>query len=511
MEYELKGDYFDGQFYLETSPHSLTGREASDGLIEKYCPANIEQKLWLCTIDHKHIDKVLESAQGGFKTWKKLSVDERCTYLNKYKECVVQRKDEIARAIALETGKPLWESQTEVNGVIAKVDVTIKDSLDRIKTQQYENIMPNTNGTVYYKPLGPCVVIGPFNFPCHLANGQILSALAAGNSVIFKPSEKTIYAPQLLMECFHQAGFPKGVVNFINGAAETAKRLVRDKSVKGIYFTGSVEVGKSILELASSDLSKLVALELGGKNTSIVHSDASMDHALAELLNACFLTSGQRCVSTSKVAIHKSLREPFLEKFHALAKKIIIDHPIDYQVEPFMGPLIDARSCEHYVSFMGMAKREGAEEVMRGKQLTDKMYKGYYVSPSIHFVEKPDPKSHFLNTEIFGPNCIFTEYNEIEEAIDFANYGDYGLAGSIFTNDQEIAKKCIDEIDVGIFNVNRSTVGASSRLPFGGVKDSGNHRPAAVAMIDSCVHPLSSLQINKLEESVDFKKIKGLA
>jgi succinylglutamic semialdehyde dehydrogenase len=240
--------------------------------------------------------------------------------------------------------------------------------------------MPNTTGHIIYKPIGPTLIIGPFNFPCDLANGQILSALIAGNSILFKPSEKTCYSAQLLIECFHSSGFPSGVINLIQGDGEVARRLLKEKALKGVFFTGSKEIGKKILDITHNDLSKLVSLELGGKNTTILHHDSNIEHALLELLKACFLTTGQRCTSTSIVAIHKNIYESFISRFHDLTKKIIIGHPVEYTREPFMGPLVDQVALDAYLLFMGMAKREGIQEIMRGKQL-DKTKKGYYVYP----------------------------------------------------------------------------------------------------------------------------------
>jgi len=508
MRFEIKGDYFNGQFNLQAKPGSLTGREACDEVIEKFSPANLEDMLWVCPVDYRHIDAIVESAQKGFHYWKKISFEERSNYLKKYQECLLTRKNKIATAISLETGKPLWESHTEVDAVIAKIDITINESLKRIQTLTFKNIMPDTTGEVHHRPIGPCLIIGPFNFPCHLANGQIVSALLAGNSIIFKPSEKTIYSAQLLIECFHEAGFPNNVINFINGSGEVAKRIIKEKSIKGIYFTGSKEVGKSILELTHQDLTKLVALELGGKNTSIVHCDANLDHALAELIKACFLTSGQRCVSTSKIAVHASIKDELVDRFHQLAKRIIIDHPIEFEQEPFMGPLIDKKSLENYLVYMGMAKREGFDEIMRGKQL-EKKFQGYYVSPSIHYIDSMKDEGHFLGSEIFGPNCVFLPYNDIEQAIKITNASEYGLATGVFTSDDKIFRHCLEEIDSGIINLNRATAGASSKLPFGGVKNSGNYRPAGVSMIDSCVHPVSSLLL-EAQQKVDFNKITGI-
>ncbi|MCY4524878.1 MAG: aldehyde dehydrogenase family protein, partial [Halobacteriovoraceae bacterium] len=211
----------------------ISGLHVVDEIITKYCPANTDFKLWECPVDLNHIDQVIDSAKQGFKTWKKIKLDERVNYLKNYQKEVTLIKDKLAEAIAFETGKPLWEACTEVNGVIGKVDVTINESLPRITTKSIKEIFPQTDGIVLFRPIGPCFIIGPFNFPCHLANGQILSALVAGNSIIFKPSEKTCYSAQLLIECFHKAKFPKGVVSLLHGRGETARRVLRNKAIKG--------------------------------------------------------------------------------------------------------------------------------------------------------------------------------------------------------------------------------------------------------------------------------------
>ncbi len=504
MKYNILGNYFLGSFHL---PPTI-GPHAVENIINRFCPADLSMSLWETPVDYRDVEKVIDSASAGFKTWKKITQEERNIYLKKYQEEVSKRKDEIAIAISYETGKPLWEAKTEVASVIAKINVTIEDSLPRISNKNFENIMPKTNGHIYFKPIGPSLIIGPFNFPCHLANGQILSALAAGNSIIFKPSEKTCYSAQLLIECFHSANFPKGVINLLQGDGEIARRLLKEKSIKGVFFTGSKEIGKKILEITHHDLSKLVSLELGGKNTTILHHDANLDHALQELIKACFLTSGQRCTSTSIVAIHRSIHQSFIEKFHEISKKIIIDHPIEFAREPFMGPLIDQASLDTYLLFMGMAKREGFQEIMRGKQL-EKNKKGYYVSPSIHLGERWNNDSIFLHSEIFGPNVTFIPYDTIEEAISIANASEYGLAASIFSKDINNYKLCVEEIDSGLVNFNRSTVGASAKLPFGGVKNSGNYHPAALTTIDSCVYQMSSLEVLS-DEADDISTIIGL-
>lgn len=506
MKYEIKGNYYHGTFHLPKSD----GKDNIISFIERYCPANTEELLWSCPIDLKAVDHVIESAISGFKFWKQLPIEERIGFLRKYQENLAKRKDEIARAISYEMGKPLWEAYTEASSLISKVDVTISDSLPRVKDLHFENIMPETNGHVFYRPLGPSLVIGPFNFPCHLANTQILSALITGNSVIFKPSEKTCYSAQLMMECFHHASFPRGVVNMIHGLGETANRLTKSRDIKAVFFTGSKEVGLKILENTHTDLNKLVALELGGKNPAIIHEDADIELSLQEMVRGCYLTTGQRCTSTAIVFLHKKHLNYFVENFHALSKRVIVDHPVEYETEPLMGPLVDQRALDTYLLFMGMAKREGIEEIMRGKQL-EKKFKGYYVSPSIHLAEKWSTKSLFLLSEIFGPNCTIVPYSEIEEVFEAIKTIEYGLASCVFTKSQSVFHKCIENIDSGLINLNRSTCGASPKLPFGGVKNSGNYRPAAVATIDSCVYQMASLEAyqarpSKLSDIVGLKQ-----
>ena len=485
MQMQLKGDYFNGRF----TGHDLS--KAQEKIIKK-SPADLTQTLWEVGIHYDHIDAVIESAQKGFETWRKIKLEDRITYLKKYQEIVRSKRDEIAMALALEVGKPLWEAKTEAMALDTKVSVTITDSYERIKQTTIKEVMPKIDGHVVYKPLGPSFVIGPFNFPCHLANGQILSALLAGNSIIFKPSEKTIYCAQLMMECFAEAGFPEGVINFINGTGYTASKITSDKRIKAIYFTGSKNVGLKILENTHQDLNKLVALELGGKNSTILHHDTNISHALPELLRASFLTSGQRCTSTSMILVHRKIEQEFINQFKAVTERIRVGHPLS-QPDPFMGPLIDEQAMNLYFEFTGFGKAEGAEEIVAPRRL-DVGYDGYYVSPSIHYAKNPDLNGKFIQEEIFGPNCFFVPYDDIEEAIKIANSTQYGLAASVFTRSSEIYQLCLRDIDAGLINLNRSTVGATARLPFGGLKNSGNHHPAAVSMIDHCVGTVASLE-----------------
>lgn len=504
MKMTLKGDYFNGQFSHPNGVDSVIGAQEK---LKKHSPADLDQLLWEAPVFYDHIESVIHSAQKGFEIWRKTSFEERINYLKKYQEAVKKKKDDIAMALALEVGKPLWEAKTEAAALESKVTVTITDSFERIKQKTIKEVMPKIDGHVISKPLGPSFIIGPFNFPCHLANGQILSALLAGNSIIFKPSEKTIYSAQLMMECFHEAGFPEGVINFINGTGYTASKITGDKRIRGVFFTGSKAVGQRILENTYKDISKLVALELGGKNSTIIHHDVNITHALPELLRAAFLTTGQRCTSTSMILVHKKVEQEFIDQFKKLTERIRVGHPTKSTPEAFMGPLIDEHAQKLYFDFCKAGVDEGAEEIFSPKIL-DVGHRGYYVSPSIHYAKKPNLQGKFIQEEIFGPNCFFVPYEDINEAIAIANCTEYGLAASVFTRDPKIYELCLRDVNSGLINLNRSTVGATARLPFGGTKNSGNHHPAAVSMIDSCVNTVASLET--IDDSSKVSDIVGL-
>ncbi|MBY0518646.1 MAG: aldehyde dehydrogenase family protein [Bacteriovoracaceae bacterium] len=500
MHMVLKGDYFDGQWHSpSTAPN--------ENIIKK-SPADLSKTLWEAKVWHAHTDAVVDSAIKGFETWRKLSFEERSVYIRRYQEAVKKRGDAIAEALAWEVGKPLWEAKTEASALVSKVDVTLGDSLKRIEKRTIKEVMPKIDGHTILKPIGPAFIIGPFNFPCHLANGQILAALTAGNSIIFKPSEKTIGSAQLMMEALVEADFPKGVINFINGTGLTAGKLTSDSRIRAVFFTGSRAVGKMILKNTHQDLKKMVALELGGKNSTIVHHDAHIPHALPELLRACFLTSGQRCTSTSMILVHRKIANQFIDEFKKVTQRIRVDHPVLAESPAFMGPVIDAQAEKLYLDFCAQGLKEGAEVLVEPKKLEMK-WDGHYVSPSLHYLERVDLKGKFVQEEIFGPNACFMPYDDIDQAIAIANCTEYGLAASVFTRDQSLFEHCLRDIDAGLINLNRSTVGATARLPFGGVKDSGNFRPAAVSMIDHCVHTVAALETTD-DTSSHLKDVVGL-
>jgi succinylglutamic semialdehyde dehydrogenase len=355
-------------------------------------------------------------------------------------------------------------------------------------------VMPGTQGSCRYRPHGVMAVIGPFNFPGHLANGHIVPALATGNTVVFKPSEKSPGVGQLMAECFDAAGFPPGVFNLVQGEKEVGRRLCVHSGVSGVLFTGSYEVGTRIKQDTLQQHWKILALEMGGKNASIVCEDADFESAVHDTLVSSFLTAGQRCSATSRILVHQSLFDSFVSRLHERSKAFKIGHWSD---EPFMGPLIDSASVDRYMKFIGIAAREGFELVMRGKAL-ELSRQGHYVAPTIACMKAPTMeqtrKSVFQQTELFAPCVAVTSFADLEEAIAQTNETQYGLVASVFSRSREVFEKSRAELEVGLVNWNKPTVGASSKLPFGGYKKSGNHFPTALTSTLYCASPVSSLE-----------------
>jgi len=486
FKFVAHGNYIAGQF---TRPEEPNG----DWLHRS--PADYTDELGKFAYSYASIEAAVGAARAAFPAWRRLPFSERAGLLKRYQEALKKKEDELIEAISREAGKPLWESKTELAAMLGKIDVTINEGLRFVQNFEIEKIMENTHGACQYRPLGVMAVIGPFNFPGHLPNGHIVPALLTGNTVVFKPSEKTPLTGQIMAECLHEAGFPRGVFNLIQGEKEVGRRLCVHEGVDGILFTGSYEVGTRIKQDTLQQHWKLLALEMGGKNPAIVWEDADLDFAIHETLVAAYVTAGQRCSATSRIIVHRSLVDRFVEKFHERAKSFSIGHPLD---NPFMGPLVEQGAVDRYLKFIGVGVREGSELIMRGKVL-ELAQRGNYVTPSICRVQDSSveaaKKSVYQQNELFAPNAAILTTDDLEHAIALSNCTQYGLVASVFSKDRAVYEKARDGLDFGLINWNKSTVGASSRLPFGGFKKSGNHFPTALSAALYCASPVASLEV----------------
>lgn len=478
------GDLINGEFILVTQV---------DGEIRDRSPANIKDEIMMAPFNRDHIQMACKAAKKAFPAWTRLTQTERMHYLNKLKEILIQKKEDMALAIARDTGKPLWESLTEASALISKIDITLNHSIKLVTSELVPQALPSVDGHIRYKGRGAMAVLGPFNFPAHLPNGHIIPALLMGNTIVFKPSEQTPYVGQFYAQCFLAAGFPAGVFNMVQGDGESGRQLAINEDVDGVLFTGSYEVGLRIKQETLTHYWKLLALEMGGKNATVIWEDADLDKATYETLIGSYLSAGQRCSGTSRIFVHKKVAEPFIERFYQMAKKLTIGH---YQDNPFMGPLINEGAVEKYLRFQEIANRENCESLMRGKVLENTTHPGHYVTPSIHLVKEHNPNSVYQKTEIFGPNVGIYQVDDFEQTTHMVNSTGFGLVAALFTKNRSLYEKALIDYRVGLLNLNRTTNGASSKLPFGGLGKSGNDRPSAHFAIQYCSVPIASLEDN---------------
>lgn len=483
FKFEIKslGDYIDGSF---------CDSELPSGYINDVSPADLGDQIMKVPYWYSHIEEACRTAKAVYPTWARLTVAQRSEYLLKLKELFIANEERMAECISRDVGKPLWESMTEAKALSQKIEVTLQHSMKLVAEERIANALPGVEGVVRYKARGVMAVIGPFNFPAHLPNGHIIPALAMGNTVVFKPSEQAPAVGQLYAEIVHKAGFPKGVFNLIQGDAESGRKLVASENVDGILFTGSYDVGLRIKQETMTHYWKILALEMGGKNATVVWSDADMEKALYETLVGAFLTSGQRCSCTSRIILHDKIANEFTDRFYQAAKQISIGH---WKENVFMGPLINSVAVEKYLRFQEIAKREDCESLMRGKAL-DLKYKGYYVTPSINLVNAFNPNSVYQKSEIFGPNVAIYKTHDFDETLNIVNSTGYGLVMALFSKDKALYDEAAFRANVGLLNWNRTTNGASSRLPFGGTGKSGNDRPSAHFAVQYCSVPMANLE-----------------
>ncbi len=487
-----KGDFINGQFVPVIK---------GDGEIKDVSPCDLTDVVMTVGFKHDHIEEACLAAKKAYPAWSMLSMDERRSYLLRLKELFEAHTEQMAELISRDTGKPLWDAMTEAKALAAKIDITLNYSIKLIAEERIVNALPQVDGVIRYRSRGVMAVVGPFNFPAHLPNGHIVPALIAGNTVVFKPSEQTPAVGQLYAELIEKAQFPKGVFNLVQGDGAAGGRLTTNEHVDGILFTGSYEVGLKIKQETLTQYWKILALEMGGKNATVVWEDADLDKAIYESLVGAYMSSGQRCSGTSRIILHPKIAEQFTERFYQAAKKLSVGH---WGENPFMGPLINGSAVEKYIRFQEIANREHCESLMRGKPL-DLKHKGHYITPSIHLVKKFDLNSVYQKSEIFGPNVAIYQSDNFDEVMNIVNSTGYGLVMALFTKNKGLYEEALLKARVGLLNWNRTTNGASSKLPFGGLGKSGNDRPSAHFAIQYCSIPVASL-----EDPTDFDPTKIL-
>lgn len=401
--------------------------------------------------------------------WPKLSLEERRGFILKITQGILDKAAELAQLETLNTGKPIKETTFMDIPSSAKTFEYIADNFQKYLKEETPELDVQAEADLVREPMGVVVLIVPWNYPLLIASWKIASALAAGNTVILKPSSLTPLTALELAKIIQEAGLPQGVFNVVNGSGQNlGRQICLDKRVDMISFTGSNAVGKQILEYASQNVKK-VTLELGGKSASIILKDADLEVAVNSSLCSIFLNQGQMCTAMSRILVEDDIYDKFVSDFVDKAKKIKLGDSLDHETQ--IGPLISIAQRERVMDFVEKARREGAKILCGGKIPEDaNLKKGFFFEPTV--ISEVTPKMSIFKEEVFGPVVCLSKFSTLDEAVELANSTDFGLASCIWTKDEVRAQDLAKKINAGTIWIN--TYGMFyNELPFGGFKQSG--------------------------------------
>ncbi|MBM3946578.1 MAG: aldehyde dehydrogenase family protein [SAR202 cluster bacterium] len=435
-------------------------------------------------------DAAVRAARAAFPTWKRLSFVKRGELLDNFVQLVKADKEQLAQEMARECGKSVVEC--------------LADVVEGIHCAQYwagrarmpwgdviSSELEEKDAFALRKPKGVVVCIPPWNFPFAIPLWLVCPSLVAGNTVVLKPAEETPLMGQRIVEYMERAGFPLGVVNLVHGFGEEAGwPLVVHPDVNVVLFTGSAEVGMKIKEQCAKETDKFAVCEMGGKNAMIVFEDCDFDLAVDAAVISAFRTSGQRCVSASRIIVQGG---PFFDKFAQAfvekAKGIVIGDATDPRT--FMGPMVNEAGVEKFLRYKVLAKAEGAKVLLDGGRLTEGAYReGWFVSPFVYVMEHRS-NARVLREEVFAPHVALIPFKTTDDAVRIYNDTDYGFSLAVHTRDYRKVRHLREECDFGVGYVNLPTIGAEVHLPFGGIKKSGSGIPSATGLLAAVTHQVA--------------------
>jgi succinylglutamic semialdehyde dehydrogenase len=439
-------------------------------------------------------DVEVAAARASWASWAAQPLTNRIETLRRFANVVRARAEPFADLIARETGKPLWEARTEVETVIAKVDISVSAYADRTPQRRLDSQMAGRMA-LRHKPHGVLAVLGPYNFPAHLPNGHIVPALLAGNAVVFKPSEKTPATGAFLVDCLRAGGVPEGCIRLLIGGADEGKALAAHDGIDGLLFTGSAPTGIALNRQFATRPEKILALEMGGNNPIIVWESPDLHAAAVIIVQSAFTSAGQRCTAARRLIVDEKLYDPLMDEVTKLVGRIIVDEP-HANPAPFMGPVIDNAAADLLSeSFLELMMRGGRPIRHLERPVLDRPFLRPALIDTTELNDRPD-------IELFGPILQVIRKASFEDAIVEANNTRYGLSASLLSQNPKLYDQFWANARAGIVNWNKPTNGASSGAPFGGIGWSGNHRPSAYYAADYCAYPVVSNEADQARASI---------
>lgn len=443
--------------------------------------------------------EAIQVARATFESgvWSEMAPAERASYLFKIADKIDENAEELAQLETMDNGKPLREAGYDMGdaaacfryyaGLITKPDGQTYTVADPVQAM------------VVREPVGVCGLIVPWNYPLLMSVWKLAPALAAGNTIVYKPSEVTPLTPTKLFEIFEEVELPKGVANMVMGPGPTVgNEIAESHDVDLVSFTGGTKTGKHIMKAAAGNMKKL-SLELGGKSPNIIFADADFETAVDYALFGIYAGAGQVCSSGSRILVEESIYDKFVSRYVERAKQINVGPGDDPNTE--MGPLVSQQHLEKVLSYIEIGKEEGARIVCGGNRIMkDGLEKGYFVEPTVFVDVNPDMR--IVREEIFGPVVVIQKFKDEAEAIELANYTDYGLAGAVFSSDGAKALRVIKKVRAGITWVNMYH-NTYNEAPWGGYKQSGVGRALGTYGLD-VYQEIKQININLQVEPVGW-------
>jgi succinylglutamic semialdehyde dehydrogenase len=456
---------------------------------ERISPVHGEITWRGCASNSEQIRRAIESAAHAIPTWSRLDYTERIACLRRYAEYLAQHRDAIATTITLESGKPLWESRTEVGTSIAKVDLAIQAIHERRADPLFgiNSTHPAADRSeIRYRPVGAVLVLGPFNLPLHLPGAHLVPALAAGNTIVFKTSEKTPMVGEHIARAMAAAGLPEGVFHLLQGGPSVAIEALQSPLLDGVFFTGSRKAGLAIHRQLAGRPEVLLALEMGGNNPLVVDRVQNVRASVEIILQSAYITSGQRCTCARRlIVIDSQENRNLFQNLRLALSRIRLGHPMA-EPGPFLGTMIDEHAVKSVLDKQAQYIDRGMVAIQEARidgSLPTQLRPGLLDAQGV----TPD------DDEVFGPLLVLQWAKDLPAAIAIAKQTRYGLSASLLSDDPNAWSMFQAEVEAGVLNWNHPTTGATGVLPFGGLGWSGNHRSSGYFACDYCSDPTASL------------------
>lgn len=452
-------NYIDGELKPAKSEKFLENKNPSRGVVYSLVPDSNEED----------VISAVEAAEKAFAGWAGLAVEVRVSYLRKIAKEIENQLHELATAEVLDSGKPIAVAKTVD---IPRSQTNFEFFADAMTQFHGECFVTDSKAMNYvtYSPLGVVACISPWNLPLYLFTWKIAPALAAGNTVVAKPSELTPMTAFMLSEICIRIGLPKGVLNIVHGTgANVGAPLVQNKKIKAVSFTGSTAVGKSIAASVAGQFKK-VSLELGGKNANIIFADCDFEKAVNTSVRSSFSNQGQICLCGSRIFVQKSIYEKFKNALIEKVKALKQGDPLLPETQ--QGAVVSEAHMQKVLSYIELAKKENGKILCGGGRanLSLDLNSGYYIEPTL--IEGLSSDSRLNQEEIFGPVATLIPFEAEDEVLKMANSTNYGLSASVWTQDIQKAQRVSKKLQTGIVWINTWML-RDLRTPFGGVKDSG--------------------------------------